>query len=377
MPADSPPSSIPKHTPLFDLVFQRIEKSRDGSIPFSDYMEMALYHPEFGYYADPEARPVGRGGDFFTSVSVGETFGLLLAHRIDGARRDHFGAEAGLSIVEQGAHDGQLARDILGGLEEIGAAPGIDYRIVEPRGAVRGRLRERFEREGLGERVSVVESAAAAAASQGVFLCNELLDAFPVRRLRFEAGEWREWRVGLGEDGFRWVSRPLPAALAGVAAEWGGDFPEGYVTEIRPAVDDWMAEVAGLFERGLWWVVDYGFEAADYYSPARREGTLRCYREHSAIDDPFVAPGEVDITAHVDFTHLGRAAIREGLRVEPLTDQHHFLTEAARPWLLSLEGAPPEGAAARRLRQFQTLTHPTLMGQQFKVAQFSRGLARR
>lgn len=368
------PQLSSQDTTFFSLVFQRIEKNPAGSIPFSEYMELALYHPEFGYYARPWERSVGRSGDFFTSVSVGALFGELLARRIAGEWRDRLGGAIPLAIVEQGAHDGQLACDIARALGNLGdSVPAWDYRVVEPRESVRERLRERFLGEGLGNRVRVVPSLAEAAAESGVFLCNELLDAFPVDRLVLEGGEWRELRVGRSGDRPGWVSHPLREGLAPFAGELGTGFPEGYETEVCPAVESWTAEAAGLFERGLWWIIDYGFESDDYFSPARRTGTLRCYRAHRADEDPFSAPGETDITAHVNFTHLRRAAESAGMAWEGLTDQHHFLTEAARPWLLSLEGKPPEGEEATRLRQFRTLTHPGLMGRQFHVATFSRG----
>jgi SAM-dependent MidA family methyltransferase len=133
-----------------------------------------------------------------------------------------------------------------------------------------------------------------------------------------------------------------------------------------------MAGTAGLFERGLWWIIDYGHERADYYLPQRRTGTLRCYRDHRASEDPFAHPGGQDLTAHVDFTRVEEAAVRGGLSRRRFTDQHHFLVDSARSWLLSLEGRVPDARTAKRLRQFQTLTHPSMMGQQFKVMELAR-----
>ena len=369
--------SSQQDTPLFDLVFQRISKSPDLSINFSEYMEMALYHEDHGYYSRGETRMVGRGGDFYTSVSVGETFGFLLARRVLIEWQTRFDGSEPLVIVEQGAHDGRLARDIMSGIREV--APHllgrIEYRIVEPRFRLREVLKEQLAGEGSGQSIRVVDSLEQAKAPQGVFLCNELLDAFPVPLLTFQSGRWQEKGVGHNEegDGFDWVCRPLSGEFLSLVEELGNDFPEEYVTELCPAVDDWMAEAGRLFENGLWWIIDYGYEREDYYLPQRRTGTLRCYREHRAGEDPLVLPGQQDITAHVDFTRLERAAERAGLKRCRFTDQHHFLIEAAKPWLLSLEGRPPDSLTAKRLRQFQTLTHPSLMGQQFKVMELSRG----
>jgi len=349
---------------------------------------MALYDPELGYYATPERREIGRDGDFYTSVAVGDTFGMLLGHRIAQVFRDAgFGSES-FAIVEQGAHDGQLARDVLAALDrdDPALAGMIRYRIVESRPQVRGALEAAFAVE---SRVEVVDSLDAARSPAGVFVCNELLDAFPVRRFVRRNGAWRELGVRtLGErerDGsgpvparfpsFAWTEgEPVPMVDLPVELVEASDLPEGYRTEYAPAIRDWVSEAASLFERGRWWIFDYGFESDDYFHPSRSEGTLRCYRDHEAHDDPFDAPGETDITAHVNFTHLRQWAGESGLEARPLTDQHHFLVESARPWLLRIEreGIAAEPETAKRLRQFQTLTHPGLMGRQFRVAEFVR-----
>lgn len=341
-------------------------------------MEIALYHEEWGYYAQPDAGMIGRKGDFYTSVSVGETFGLLLAYRIRSEWEKHFDRSRPLVVVEQGGHDGQLARDIMAGWREIAGNSGrtLDYRLVEPRKPLRESLRESLKAVPEGEFIQVVESLEEARAPEGIFLCNELLDAFPVERLIFESGQWRAQEVGFDAEGrgFAWVSRPLSGPLAELVFELGEEYPEGYVSEACPVVDEWMRDAGRLFERGLWWVIDYGFDRKNYYLPERTSGTLRCYEGHRAGDNPFLSPGRQDITAHVDFTRLERAALREGLQRRTFTDQHHFLIDAARPWLLGMEGRAADSHTSKRLRQFQTLTHPSLMGMQFKVMELARGI---
>lgn len=376
--ADGPPG--PQDTPLFDLVFQRISASPEASVPFSEWMDLALYDPEAGYYCrrgeDPGFRDLGRKGDFYTSVSVGETFGFLLAQRLVRDWESDFGAELPFVLVEQGGHDGRLARDLLAALGEIRPAllAGLEYRIVEPRAALREAL-ESLLADLPGPRPRLVPSLAEAAAPAGIFLGNELLDAFPVDLITFEGGRWRERRVAWDAEAGRpiFASAPLRTALADFAETLGSDFPEGYLTEVCLAVDAWMADAAELFERGRWWIVDYGQRREDYYLPQRSRGTLRTFQDHRVGDDPFAAPGGQDLTADVDFTRVEEAAHRAGLRTRRFTDQHHFLIEAARPWLLSLEGNPPDSRTAKRLRQFQTLTHPGMMGKRFKVLELERG----
>lgn len=341
---------------------------------FSDYVELALYHEKYGYYASPAERIVGKKGDFFTSVSVGEMFGFLLAGRIAAEWSEKLDSGRPLVVVEQGAHDGQLAADITSALA---ANPDVEntkviYRIIEPRRGTREFLKNRFHESEIP--VEVVRSPDEAKAKQGVFLCNELLDAFSFDRMMLSAGEWKELRVTLHHGNLAWTSAPARTVQKNLLPRSTAEFPENYVTEICPALFPWMSGVSQLFEKGLWWIIDYGYESDDYFAPGRKSGTLRCYRKHEATEDPFSFPGETDITAHVNFSHLQQAATGNGLEWRNFTDQHHFLIHAAKAWLLSLEGRPADDRAAKRLRQFQTLTHPGLMGQQFKVAEMTRGL---
>lgn len=372
-------------TALAERIFQAISEAPSGSISFADYMRRCLYDSEFGYYTAEEGREIGRGGDFFTSVSVGAGFGFLLGWAAEHRWREWFGEPKEFRVVEQGAHDGRLARDFLAGLRERRSplAETVRYLICEPDDGRRKRLEAALEEDRNGQGIEIVDEPPGRAepGSVGLFLCNELLDAFPVHRLRRENGAWWEWRVRRNpEEGrpFAWVTAPLepgsPLAAAAEAIPCAEPLPENYTTEICLEVDPWMAGAARWFERGAWWVIDYGREADDYFSPERSDGTLRGYREHRRCDDPFKAPGETDLTADVNFTDLNRAAVAAGLERVGLSDQHHFLIKAAEPWLREIEtgGAAALEANRKRLRQFQTLTHPGLMGRAFKVAEYRR-----
>ncbi len=361
------------NTDLQQHIFQKIDTSPERGISFAAFMELALYEPALGYYSSV-GRAIGRdGGDFYTSVSVGKCFGLLLGYAIE-SEWERAGRPGDWLVVEQGAHDGQLALDILGGLRQRDC-PLLDsmtYGVIEPHPGRRQLLRERLGKTG---RVAVVASAEDTAAANGLFLCNELVDAFPVHRVRWDGRRWRELWVGRAPtaSGFGLVAREIedPALLAELARLDCGNFPAGYTTEVNLAMKGWLQSVRGLFEkgRGTWWVIDYGHRDEDYYSPARREGTLRCYRDHRASTDVFQGLGETDITAHVNFSRLADFAKSVGLNSEPLQDQHDFLTHIARPWLLAMEAAgTTQGLDERKLlRQFQTLTHPGMMGRAFKV----------
>lgn len=361
------------NTDLKQHIFQKIDASPERGLSFAAFMELALYEPGLGYYRSAD-RPIGRvGGDFYTSVSVGKCFGLLLGYAIE-SEWEKAGKPGEWLVVEQGAHDGQLALDILEGLRQrdcpiLGC---LSYLVIEPHADRRETLTERL---GEVEQVGVVPAADKIAGTCGIFLCNELIDAFPVHRVRWDGKRWEELWVTRAqtESGLRLEGREMdhPALLAEVSRLACENFPDGYTTEINLAMKDWLQSVCSLFEKGggTWWVMDYGHREEDYFSPARREGTLRCYRDHRASTDVFQALGETDITAHVNFSRLADFARQSGLSSEPLQDQHDFLTRAARPWLLAMEAAgTTQGANERKLlRQFQTLTHPGMMGRAFKV----------
>ena len=338
-------------------------------------MDAALYHPDWGYYAGGAAR-VGRAGDFFTSVSVGECFGLLLARRLDAWWREN-NRPSRWTLAEQGANDGRLLADILRHLP-AGPLDGVDIHIIEPVPALRRRQTDTLA--AWRDRLSWHDKPAPPArpGTPVVFLANELLDAFPVERVLWRDGRWLRLHVvtrptDTGLDAasapFDWLEVPLPPELAPFLPQASGTaWPDGYTTEICPALAPWARALAAAVPAGLVLLIDYGFEDADYYHPSRRDGTLRTYCKHQATDNPFAAVGNSDITAHVPWTAASRALADAGFIPGRLLDQGRWLTRLAAPWLLEMEAAgPPAQAAMKRLRQFQTLTDPRQMGGKFQV----------
>lgn len=322
-------------------------------------MARALYEPESGYYARP-GRLVGRSGDFFTSVSVGSLFGRLLAAHLAAWR----GGKSGpWRILELGAHDGSLARDVLA--ELAGAHPAafaeVEYAIIEPLPALAARQRETLSE--FAEVVNIVNAAEDLAPRRGILIANELIDALPCRIVEATEDGWVEMGVDLGSEGnFEWK-------VIGDAGEIAAHLPArppGYRTEVRPDLESFLSPLADRIGQGRMLWVDYGFEADDYYADGRSEGTLQTFVKHRSDNAPLDAPGSKDITAHVDFTALGAACESLGGRVVRFENQARFLTEVARPLLLSLEGRMDE-EVAKVVRQFQTLTHPGQLGSRFHV----------
>jgi len=336
------------------------EIGAEGSITFSRFMDLALYDSREGYYASGRAE-VGRSGDFVTNVSTGPMYGELLAGQFL-EMRDRLGGVRDFFVIEQGAHDGHLAGDILNAIPP-GDADGLRYVIVEPFPP----LRARQQRILAGRPVEWVSSLDELSPCEGVHFSNELFDALPCDVVRSTGEGWCELRVGFENGQFVWqpggeVSFGLPVR------------PAGYTTEVRQSHQPLLQAISQMLTRGFILAVDYGMTHEDFLAPHRTEGTLSCYRGHRRDSDPLVDPGWKDITAHVDFSGVIRDAGHLGWELMGLTDQHHFLIGAAAETLRKMDGIVPDAQAKKRIRALQTLVHPETMGTQFHALLLSRGL---
>jgi SAM-dependent MidA family methyltransferase len=295
-------------------------------------MERALYHPEYGYYSSDRAK-IGRRGDYFTNVSVGPLFGELLAAQFAEVwkllgRIDNF------TVVEQGAHHGEFARDVLESTQrrfpQFFAA--LRYCIIEPFSKLQDRQSEALEK--FQDRVQWQKSLEELEPFGGVHFSNELLDAMPVNL--------RGKLVGLNGSDFVFV-----------------DSSEDQTTNRLQL--DWMANVAAKLTRGFVLAVDYGFSKADF-----RE-ILQVRARHRSLGSPFEQIGEADITAHVNWTDIAKTAEKNGLRVAGFTDQHHFLAGIISTY-------PKIIAAEKTKRALQTLLHPEMLGRSFQVLALAKGV---
>ncbi len=352
---------------LAEMIRAHIE--RDGPLPFAQFMSLALYHPQHGYYSSARGQ-IGARGDFMTSVSVGSMFGELLAFQFARWFEAEREPESKFQIVESGAHDGQLAFDILEALEDQESAlfARVEYWIVEPspaRCAAQQTKLSRFHNVRWFETLADIRQRV-----RGVIFSNELLDALPVHPFAWNASarRWEEMAVTRRGDQFIWTrlkqlnpSHPqLPAALLDV-------LPDGYVMELCPVATSWWREAAASLVSGRLMTIDYGGVLEELLSPARHTGTLRAYSGHRVGADVLTNPGEQDITAHVNFTEIVQTGEAAGLRTEMFTTQSQFLTEIARGLWTGKDSLPPQ-----KVRQFQTLTHPEHLGRPFKVLVQSR-----
>lgn len=313
-------------------------------------MELALYHPEHGYYLTAERRP-GRGGDFLTAPEASAYFGLTLSRqiaefweRLD--RPDRF------EIREYGAGVGALAYDIIAGLSETAPdlMPALHYRLVEPNRYRLDQALTAMNEVGLSDLVigERIPPGADPEPIVGVVLANEVADALPVHRLVARNGALVE-RYVVWDDGLAEEEGPLSPEAAGYPAYFASEgiaLVEGAAYDVSPAAADWFASAARGLERGYAMVIDYGYPAAELYQRHRLEGTVRGYFAHTATDDPFRRVGRQDLTAHVDFTALQRAGEREGMVFAGFTTQAALLASLGLgERLVALQSDPDAGLA--------------------------------
>lgn len=338
-----------------------------GPMRFDRYMAHALFDPGHGYYASGHAQ-IGRGGDFYTSVSVGRAFGHVLAAQF-AEIWEHLGRPRKFDLVEQGANDGRLAADVLEALRERhpDCLDALRVTLVEPFPPLAAQQRDTLSTWNCVRWISALDELEP---FTGVHFTNEYADALPVRLFVRRSDAWLERHVTTHEGALAFLDlsvEELPRELPEIA-------PEGCLAETRPEAAAWVAAVAARLERGVMLAIDYGFPRAQLYAPWRTAGTLSCYRSHRRDDDPLESPGEKDLTAHVDFTALAEAGLAAGLELSGFTDQYHFLVGAGTPWLLDLEKSTSTQRDAD-LRALKSLLHPETMGTQFKYLALTRGIA--
>lgn len=365
-PLPPPSPEAAQHSAQLTELIRRDIAAQDGWIPFSRFMELALYAPGMGYYT-AGAHKFGAAGDFVTAPELTLLFGRTIAHQaveIMRASVPH--------ILELGAGSGKLAADILGELERLGELP-ESYSILEVSADLRERqqtlLRERlphlFDRihwlEALPEKIS------------GAVIGNEVLDALPVHLVRWSGDGILERGVALDGGQFIWQER-LPENPALLDAAQAIRVPDGYLSEISLAVRGLVASLCERLDAGALLFIDYGFGAREYYHPQRDSGTLMCHYRHHAHGDPFYLPGLQDITAHVDFTAVAEAAIDHGAHLLGYTAQAYFLINNGLPDLLG-EISPDNAREYLPLSaQAQKLTSPAEMGELFKVIALGKGM---
>jgi SAM-dependent MidA family methyltransferase len=312
---------------LQDIIRQEITEK--GPIPFARYQELCLYHPQLGYYQRQEVA-TGPSGDFYTAPHVHALFGHTVGQWIrNTASRAGWGE---VTVLELGPGNGQLAQDILNHWE--GGKPVLSMILLEEAGPRRRDLEARFR--GSPVRVMDPDEIDRIEPFDGVVLTNEFFDALPLRIFTKLDGQTREVFVNLDEAGFQEILRQ-PGKQDGLLAAFLAELPEGYRTEVSDLWNSWLQRISRVLRTGNVLIIDYGDLSDGLILPWRSGGTLRCYRRHQVDTDPYEAPGEKDITAHVNFDLLEQWAIKASLERVSLVSQASFLIRAGILELLSAQ----------------------------------------
>ena len=320
-----------------------------GPVSFRWFMEQALYHPEHGFYSSGRC-VIGRRGDYFTNVSVGSLFGRLMSAQF-AEIWELLGRPNEFIIVEQGAHEGDLARDVLEAVREKSPEffDALRYRIIEPFPILQSRQEAKLKM--FREKMDWQKSLEQVERFTGVHFSNELMDAMPVHLIAAAKDGWQEKYVRSTGDHFDFVAGSLTTSgLRKHLAKLPAPPSPNYETEVNLAALDWIEMLSAKLERGFVLAVDYGYSREEFFAPERTTGTLQSFANHRVVPSPLLDAGQVDITAHVDWTSLVERAEECGLEVTGFTDQHHFLTALATTLL-------PNELAAHDRRALQTLLH--------------------
>ena len=316
---------------LYKIVLEKIRQSPKSQLTFADYMDVVLYDPQYGYYSSG-AVEIGSKGDFFTAVSLGKDFGELLAIQLFQIWQN-LHCPDNFSLVEMGAGNGDLAKDIINYLQENHSdfISVLNYIIIEKSPSLRDTQQQKladFNKINLTWKSwdEIPDNKLV-----GCCFSNELVDAFPVHQIVIHNQSLQEVFVtekeGKITEHYDNISTAkLQQYFDLVEIEiMKQDYPQDYRTEVNLMALDWVETVAKKLNKGYLLTIDYGYQAAKYYHPQRSQGTLKCYYQHRHHNNPYVNLGQQDITTHVDFTALENQGKKSGLETVGLTKQAMFL----------------------------------------------------
>jgi SAM-dependent MidA family methyltransferase len=361
--------SLSRDTGPVREIVKRIDEK--GRITFAEFMEVALYWHDGGYYTSSRDR-WGRGGDYVTSIDISPAFSKALAREIHEMWLI-LGSPDAFELIEPGAGRGWLSKGILSTIKDLypDLYMALKLRLVEKNPFLREAPTEHVTWHGdlkeIGRRVT------------GCVISNELIDSFPVHRVEQREGLLKEVYVGFDGQSFKDVYGPLSTSEIGDYFKKAGiTLAEGQKAEVNLDALRWVQTVSSMLERGFVITIDYGLPARELYAPERRDGTLLCHFRHTVNDDPFENIGQQDITTHVDFTALAAEGRAVGLELTGFTTQKNFLLGLGILEELSAHGAQVRDFDKIRWNQaVKELIMPGGMGDTFKVLVQHKGVDKR
>ena len=343
---------------LENIISKSIQDN-NNPIGFDVFMNLALYHPEYGYYRSNKTI-FGHKGDFITSPEVSDLFGFSVAKQCKQVLN-------GGDILEFGAGSGILAAQILFELGRLESLP-KKYFIIELSAQLRHTQKKTIKKI-LPEIFDRVEWLSELPKKfKGVVIANEVLDAFPLKRISFSKGNFYELGVDFADGNFKWEMLQEPFFNSCIPAS--ETFQEGYTTEINLQSSAWIKSLYDLMTDGTVLLIDYGMTEAEFFHPQRNRGTLKCFSKHKSNNDPFIDIGKQDITASVNFTDIARSAKVCGFSISGYTTQSMFLISLGIDnYLKNEEDVEKRAKIAQEIKQ---LVLPGAMGEVFKVMALSK-----
>lgn len=342
-----------------------------GWLPFDAYMELALYSPGLGYYANG-LQKFGEGGDFITAPELGPLFGQCLAWQC----HEVLGWLGGGDILECGPGSGQLAVDVLETLKQLDRLP-AHYYLLEPSASLAARQRALIQQVHPELMSRAVWLDTLPQGFRGIMLANEVADAMALSRFRLTEQGPEEAGVILGPEGLELRWRPMTStalAEALVRLQQRYQLPPGYQSEVNLRARAWSRALAESLQQGLMLIIDYGYSGQEFYHPQRHQGTLLCHYQHQSHADPLRWPGLCDITGSVDFTALAEAGRAGGCDSQAFSSQAHFLLNNRLDHWLTQAMARGGTDAATSIQAAKRLTLPNEMGERFRVLGLGKGL---
>ena len=354
---------------LSEIIRSKI--GEQGPISFHDFMEMALYYPNLGYYTSLTDK-IGKQGDYYTSPYFTSVFGNVIAKQLEEMWR--LAGKTDFTIVEYGAGMGSLCSDILEQLKHNKEFfEKLKYCIIEKSEAMRLKEQALIDHELINKKVYWFNSIEEMPAFTGCVLANEVLDNFSVHKVVMKENELKEIFVGY-ENGFIEVLKPAHDSLKDYFIQLGVELPNDFCTEVNLQAIDWLKNISCSLKKGFLLTIDYGYPSSELYQPYHRLGTIVCYNKHTVNDLPYSNIGQQDITAHVNFSALNFWGAKHGLTNCGFTNQSQFLLGLGlTEHLRKLEEKEKNSFDVRRKLM---LLHTLLMsmGKKFKVLIQQKGL---
>lgn len=352
-------------------------EENSGSIGFDQYMNLALYEPNLGYY-NAGLEKFGERGDFVTAPEISSLFSQCLAVQCEEILAK---MSANACIFELGAGSGNMAVDLLQELLRKDALPQTYY-IIEPSAELCQRQQQKITQKipALKHRIVWLQSIPKQQ-FEGIILANEVVDAMPVKRIILDPIIAEYAVISNTEKGstpFKWqqrkISLELQAAVQAMLDTLDQQLPKPYIADINFYVKPWLNTLNDILHKGVILISDYGYTRKDFFHPQRGLGSLVCHYRHHVHDDPFLYPGLQDITASVDFTTIAETATDIGMQVAGFTTQAHFLIGCGLEQFMVEQQQKNVVERLQLVHQVNRLTMPGEMGEKFKFIALSKAI---